>query len=786
MSAAFDPYHKWLGIPPEEQPADYYRLLTLAPFENDPEVIEGAADRQMAHVRTYQTGQHSAQSQKILNELASAKLCLLNAQKKAAYDAELHRRNEAAQRRTAAAPVAVPVAALPVRTSVPAPAAEPQFVFDVIAPRAADSGDASEPSPAEIRMAPALSRRRLKPEQGRLVAAAAGGMIAGFLLGYFAMRSRAVQAPPPIIAKEDAREGKRSGNKPAGNASRDGAEKELAALLKSIKAPSSLGVIAEKLVIHNAHSGAFNNVGTLECNVRLFARGREVWSKHAVSVPWAPNEDRSVTLALPAERFDRVRVEITKWKNLAGGLAEIQVLSSDGRNMALGCPAIASGTMHGRVGVEHITDGVTATAAADIGAWLLPPQTAGWIEVDLSLPRPRQLAGTTANKLVIWNQHNGPHNNHGTTECDVRLYSQGREVWKKTALAVPWSPNEDRNVVLELPPTRFDLARVEVSKWEKSSGGLAEIQIFAAGGGNLALDCPALASGVTDPGRSGRRVTDGILSSQADSVGYWLLPEQRSGWVEVDLACLDAKYGAACRQLGLALALGEGDWQRGLLWLSRGDDQTLRRLALADAQEVYDTSEQLALGDAWWDMAQQAEGDARRRLLGRACWRYRQALNKLREVRKLQVQTRMQQALGNLAERNFLYFMPETELKTGWASFRETPISVGGVRSFYGLWVHPGPNTSSLAAFHIGKTYRRLHGAAAMNDTAAGIAATALTFRVVGDGRELWKSQPLKTGGSSQSFDVDVSGIDKLELLADCPGGNNSCHAVWVEPRLER
>ncbi len=29
----FDPYHKWLGIPPDEQPANHYRLLGLELFE---------------------------------------------------------------------------------------------------------------------------------------------------------------------------------------------------------------------------------------------------------------------------------------------------------------------------------------------------------------------------------------------------------------------------------------------------------------------------------------------------------------------------------------------------------------------------------------------------------------------------------------------------------------------------------------------------------------------------------------------------------------------------------
>jgi hypothetical protein len=85
----FDPYHKWLGIPPDEQPANHYRLLGLRIFETDLDVIESAADRQMAHVQTHKTGPHSAMSQKLLNELAAARLCLLDAARKSAYDQTL-------------------------------------------------------------------------------------------------------------------------------------------------------------------------------------------------------------------------------------------------------------------------------------------------------------------------------------------------------------------------------------------------------------------------------------------------------------------------------------------------------------------------------------------------------------------------------------------------------------------------------------------------------------------------------------------------------------------------
>lgn len=89
MAGDFDPYYKWLGIPPKDQPPHHYRLLSVETFEDDPEVIESAADRQMAHVRTFQSGQYSALSQKLLNELAAAKVCLLAPEQKARYDRAL-------------------------------------------------------------------------------------------------------------------------------------------------------------------------------------------------------------------------------------------------------------------------------------------------------------------------------------------------------------------------------------------------------------------------------------------------------------------------------------------------------------------------------------------------------------------------------------------------------------------------------------------------------------------------------------------------------------------------
>src|SRR5687768_8561426 len=86
---SFDPYREWLGIEPHERPVDHYRLLGLARFERDAARIAAAADERMALVRRFQVGPRAIHTQKLLNELSAARLCLLSGTDKAAYDARL-------------------------------------------------------------------------------------------------------------------------------------------------------------------------------------------------------------------------------------------------------------------------------------------------------------------------------------------------------------------------------------------------------------------------------------------------------------------------------------------------------------------------------------------------------------------------------------------------------------------------------------------------------------------------------------------------------------------------
>ena len=111
VATGFDPYYKWLGIPQADQPPHHYRLLGIELFESDGQVIESAADRQMTYLRTFQAGPHSELSQRLLNELSAARLCLLKPEKKAEYDAWL--RGRLLRQASPAVPAAAPPVLMP-------------------------------------------------------------------------------------------------------------------------------------------------------------------------------------------------------------------------------------------------------------------------------------------------------------------------------------------------------------------------------------------------------------------------------------------------------------------------------------------------------------------------------------------------------------------------------------------------------------------------------------------------------------------------------------------------
>ncbi len=177
----FDPYHKWLGIPPEQQPPTLYQLLGISPREQDPEVIEEAAIRQTAHVRTYQNGPHAQECARLLGEIARARTTLLNPTKRQEYDRRLARSAEG--------------------SAVPAAEAANEFQFtDHSAPIAAPHDDL-DTVPVESAVSSLVRKRAGSSTAGHklgfIVAIVLGGAIpVGGLLAFLAFKSPPVPTQP--------------------------------------------------------------------------------------------------------------------------------------------------------------------------------------------------------------------------------------------------------------------------------------------------------------------------------------------------------------------------------------------------------------------------------------------------------------------------------------------------------------------------------------------------------------------------------------------------------------
>lgn len=88
-SSDFDAYYVLLGIPPKDQPPNYYRLLGLEQFESDDEIISMAAERQMGYLMPHESGDHVDEVARLASEVSRARLCLLDPSKKKDYDESL-------------------------------------------------------------------------------------------------------------------------------------------------------------------------------------------------------------------------------------------------------------------------------------------------------------------------------------------------------------------------------------------------------------------------------------------------------------------------------------------------------------------------------------------------------------------------------------------------------------------------------------------------------------------------------------------------------------------------
>jgi hypothetical protein len=115
-------------------------------------------------------------------------------------------------------------------------------------------------------------------------------------------------------------------------------------------------------------------------------------------------------------------------------------------------------------------------------------------------------------------------------------------------------------------------------------------------------------------------------------------------------------------------------------------------------------------------------------------------------------------------------------------------IIVKGVLAKKGLSMHARSRGLSFARYQLDGKYTSFHSEAAANDSVRpntrGMVNSPMTFSVVGDGRELWRSQPIQRAGESEPCAVDVTGVRQLEVRVYCDDAG-AAHAVWVDPYVQ-
>jgi len=97
-----------------------------------------------------------------------------------------------------------------------------------------------------------------------------------------------------------------------------------------------------------------------------------------------------------------------------------------------------------------------------------------------------------------------------------------------------------------------------------------------------------------------------------------------------------------------------------------------------------------------------------------------------------------------------------------------------------GLYAH----APSKYVFDLGGKWKHLAGEAGLHTLEQPYGSVA--FIINADGREIFHSRVIR-GGKKAAYDVDVTGVRKLELIVDPAGdGKSNDWGLWLDPMLER
>jgi hypothetical protein len=136
----------------------------------------------------------------------------------------------------------------------------------------------------------------------------------------------------------------------------------------------------------------------------------------------------------------------------------------------------------------------------------------------------------------------------------------------------------------------------------------------------------------------------------------------------------DPKNPEACTAVGRYYSLMKGQWEEGLPLLADGKDEKLKELAKKDLATPSEAFAQMAVGDAWWDLAGADKFLAKANMQRRAYYWYQKALPQLGGFSKIKVEKRVDQIAASFPDLNLLPPMAEKFLHDGKFAEGETAL----------------------------------------------------------------------------------------------------------------
>ena len=605
MNEAFDPYHVWLGIPPEEQPPNHYRLLGIALFEGNADVIAMAADRQMGHLRTFQSGKHSELSQRLLNKVAGAKVCLLNSAKKAAYDEQLRQQLSPPEGATLA-PVDSTLWAQP----IPVPDTEESSQW-------ADITD-SAPSTARTRHA----ARKRQTSLGPMIAVAVAGvlLLGGFLTWNATRRTDNTQA----IAQA----GQKSKSEPTGRQSLDQPEPRLPGAIGDSPKPTT----PETPVPPNEPEEPAAEVEPAAPSLPIAPGPPEE--------PPAAKADFASSLTRPT--FEKPTEAAEKPTDSPERPAVPSFdFSADKPNVDK--PSEQPPAAKKRLSVPD--DAKQQEIVTQIGSIYNPSRAktpAERVKLAYRLLQAAKASKEPNERYVLLHQGRELAGQAG----DVALVLQVIEI---TAAEFDINLLEEQKESLLTFGEKANAEQIR-SLFNASQRVIA--QALSAGRCELAAD---LANGVyrTCQRSQGKEFRKKALD-QRDWVQHYCRRQAERQEAEAKLKD-NPEDADAHLVLGRHCCLDD-DWKKGLSHLAKGSDPELRQLAEQDVASSNEPAGQIKLADAWWTLGKTRNGEERDLLLLRAGYWYDRAhakltsgLNRLKAEKRLEeiVELRQRHAVNN-------------------------------------------------------------------------------------------------------------------------------------------